>query len=273
MFNLNAIVQKAQSLIDSSTSAHKPDGVPSKAALFRLQFRLPEDQSPLQEITAELSLTAPRPNRPTAQANGEKTTTNERVNSYGGKLQLSESFLCFSTQDTSFLPIATLQASSGFTGQTHGAGPAGNGFTIPLCAVRRVERLQTQNALFALAMTTWNGSAVAGEQAEPALAQKFTVQLSGSRLSCEQFCDGLKKGLKEAIREIESMRSVISQCYSEYLLSPGRTSKNDAAQQNGIRDQPDAGLGMLFKYPGDPKKLRDRSKMRLWGEYLRGRYR
>jgi hypothetical protein len=32
---------------------------------------------------------------------------------------------------------------------------------------------------------------------------------------------------------------------------------------------PDAGLGMLFKYPGDAKKLRDRSKMRLWGEYLR----
>lgn len=26
---------------------------------------------------------------------------------------------------------------------------------------------------------------------------------------------------------------------------------------------------MLFKYPGDPKKLRDRAKMRLWAEYLR----
>lgn len=26
---------------------------------------------------------------------------------------------------------------------------------------------------------------------------------------------------------------------------------------------------MLFRYPGDPKKLRDRAKMRLWGEYLR----
>ncbi|KAK6818862.1 GTPase-activating protein [Apiospora arundinis] len=26
---------------------------------------------------------------------------------------------------------------------------------------------------------------------------------------------------------------------------------------------------MMFKYPGDPKKLRDRAKMRLWAEYLR----
>jgi hypothetical protein len=26
---------------------------------------------------------------------------------------------------------------------------------------------------------------------------------------------------------------------------------------------------MLFRYPGDPKKLRDRAKMRLWAEYLR----
>lgn len=32
---------------------------------------------------------------------------------------------------------------------------------------------------------------------------------------------------------------------------------------------PDAGLGMLFRYPGDAKKLRDRAKMRLWAEYLR----
>lgn len=31
----------------------------------------------------------------------------------------------------------------------------------------------------------------------------------------------------------------------------------------------DAGLGMIFRYPGDPKKLRDRAKMRLWAEYLR----
>jgi hypothetical protein len=58
---------------------------------------------------------------------------------------LSESYLCFSTQPTSFLPTASTSTSSGFTGQTHGAGPGGNGFTLPLCAIRRVERLHSQS--------------------------------------------------------------------------------------------------------------------------------
>lgn len=272
MFNLNAIVQKAQSLIDSSAANQKPDSTPSKATFFRLQFRLPESQSPLHEITAELSLPAPHSARSNNQSNGEKARSSDRGNTYIGKLHLSESFLCFSTQNTSFLPHATLQASSAFTGQTHGAGPAGNGFTIPLCAIRRVERLQTQNALFALAITTWNGSIVSGKQATPANVQKLTIQLAGSRSACERFCDGLKKGLKNAIKEMESMRSVISQCYSEYLLSPERIAKIDSPQSNGSKDPPDAGLGMVFRYPGDAKKLRDRSKMRLWGEYFRGWY-
>ena len=270
MFNLNAIVQKAQALIDSSTLSPKPDSTPSKAALFRLQFRLPESQSPLHEITAELALPTPYPARTAVAVNGEKPRSNNHKNTYVGKLHLSESFLCFSTQNTSFLPHSTLQSSSAFTGQTHGAGPAGDGFTIPLCAIRRVERLQTQNALFALAITTWNGSVVSGKLAGPAAAQKFTVQLAGSRLACERFCDGLKRGLKDGMKEMESMRSVITQCYSEYLLSPERIAKNDSAQPSDAKTPPDAGLGMVFRYPGDAKKLRDRSKMRLWGEYFRG---
>jgi Ca2+-binding EF-hand superfamily protein len=56
------------------------------------------------------------------------------------------------------------------------------------------------------------------------------------------------------------MKKVTAECYSEYLLRP--EDKKNATP-------PDAGLGMLFKYPGDPKKLRDRAKMRLWAEYLR----
>jgi len=267
MFNLNSLVQKAQSFIDPSAIAPKPsDGAPSKAALFRLQFRLPDSQNPLHETTAELSLSASQ----STQSNSEKQRSSDRGNTYVGKLHLSESFLCFSTQPTSFLSSSTIEASSGFTGQTHGAGPAGNGFTLPLCAIRRVERLQTQNALYALAMTTWNGSTLSGKQSSTADAQKFTIQLAGSRLACERFCDGLKRGLKDGIKEMDKMRGVVADCYSEYLLSPDRAAKRDSTQANGTKEPPDAGLGMLFRYPGDAKKLRDRSKMRLWGEYLRG---
>jgi hypothetical protein len=90
--------------------------------------------------------------------------------------------------------------------------------------------------------------------------QKITIQLAGSRQACERFCDGLKKGLKSGVGEVGKLKRVVSECYSEYLLQ-GDGKKNG--------DPPDAGLGMLFKYPGDARKLRDRSKMRLWGEYLR----
>ena len=276
MFHLNSLVQKAQSLIDPNASApnsRPSDNHPSKAALFRLQFRLPDSQNPLQEVTAELSFSSPSAPRVQSSAGNEKFKPHERSNTYVGKLHLSESFLCFSTQPTSFHPSASIQASSGFNGQTHGTGPAGNGFTFPLCAIRRVERLQTQNALFALAITTWNGFTVSSPKRDPGEAQKVTVQLAGSRQACEQFCDGLKRGLRSGTKEVESLKTVVSGCYSEHLLSvPERKPKGEAVPDTSARQPPDAGLGMVFRYPGDARKLRDRSKMRLWGEYLRGSF-
>ena len=59
---------------------------------------------------------------------------------------------------------------------------------------------------------------------------------------------------------VGKLRKVVAENYSEYLLRTDE--KKDASP-------PDAGLGMMFRYPGDPKKLRDRAKMRLWAEYLR----
>ena len=273
MFSLNSLVQKAQSLIDPISPLTKAsESSASKAALFRLQFRLPDSQTPTYEITAELSLSAPHASGSATQSLGEKQRALERGNTYVGKLHMSENFLCFSTQPTSFQASASIQASSGFTGQTHGAGPAGNGFTLPLCAVRRVERLYTDNGLFALAITTWNGVITpSGQLGSPAGAQRFNIQLAGSRQACERFCDGLKKGLRDGVKEVESFKAVVGECYSEYLLSGNnKGERSEAKVLNGVKEPPDAGLGTVFRYPGDPKKLRDRSKMRLWGEYLRG---
>ena len=274
MFAFNSLVQKAQSLIDSSTSPSpkSADANPSKAALFRLQFRLPDSQAPLQEITAELSLGAPHSSKNTSQTPKEKQSRREEGNSYAGKLHLSQSYLSFSTLATSFQQTASLQASSAFTGQTQGAGPAGNGFTLPLCAIRRVERLQSPNSLFALAITTWNGfTALSGKQGHPSDAQRVTITLAGSRQASERFCDGLKRGLREGVKEVENLKAVIGECYSEYLLSGANKAEREAAMAaNGATTLPDAGLGMLFRYPGDAKKMREQSKMRLWREYLKG---
>ncbi|TGO42765.1 hypothetical protein BHYA_0005g00300 [Botrytis hyacinthi] len=263
MFNFSSFVQKAQSFIDPTQALNisASDRNPAKSTLFRNQFRLPDSQTPLQEIAAELTIAPPNQYSPNA-TQGEKDRDRERGFHYAGKLHLSEAYLCFSTQPTSFLQTASTGTSSGFNGQTHGAGPGGNGFTLPLCAIRRVERLHSQSYQFALAITTWNGitntSAKDGSK-QPTYQQKITINLSGTRQACERFCDGLKKGLKSGVGEVAKMKRVVAECYSEYLLQ-GDSKTGEA---------PDAGLGMLFRYPGDLRKLRDKSKMRLWGEYLR----
>ena len=97
--------------------------------------------------------------------------------------------------------------------------------------------------------------------------RKLILTLDGSRNACERFCDGLKKGLREGMKEVDTLRLVVSQCYSEHLLDPTRLK----AREEGTKppEPPDTGLGILFRYPGDARKLRDRSKIRLWGEYLR----
>lgn len=139
MLNLSSLVQKAQQLIDPTQGLNlsHSDKNPSKASLFQSQFRLPSSQKPLYEINAELTI--PPPNA----THGDRES--DRGYHYAGKLHLSEAYLCFSTTPSSFARSASTATSSIFTGQTHGAGPSGNGFTFPLCAIRKVERLNSQS--------------------------------------------------------------------------------------------------------------------------------
>lgn len=268
MLSISSLVQKAQAFIDpSSFSTSGADGDLSRASVFRHQFRLPDTQSPLQDISAELILSPSHPSRTTnsSEASPADRTRGQR---YVGRLHLSQSYLCFSTHTTSFLQSSNLGAGPS---QGLGAGPSGNGFTWPLCAIRRVERLPSQNYMFALTITPWNGFGSAkatGEKADDG-GRRLTILLSGSRQACQRFCDGLKKALRERVRDVEQMREVVALCYSEYLMSAA--SAKEASPSGTKRPEPpDAGLGMVFKYPGDARKLRDRSKMRLWSEYFRG---
>ena len=279
---LSSLVSKAQQLtgIDPTTlpgplsklgNSNSTPGQPSKSDLFQTQFRLPETQHPLFEITAELTL--PPPKNGSASANSSRAKSWDKSNwdrdsrgvHYAGQLHLSEQFLCFSTVHTSFAPNASTSASTAYTGRTFGTGPAGNGFTLPLCAVRRVERLHTQSYMFALSITTWNGFDP-GTEAKPGAPgpPKLTIQLEGSRHQCERFCDGLKKGLRQGIREVDNMRAVARECYSEHFMQ----TDFDTVVTADSKSPPDTGLGSIFKYPGNARKLRDRSKMRLWHTYL-----
>ncbi|KAK1996391.1 TBC domain-containing protein [Colletotrichum falcatum] len=265
MFTLSSLVQKAQQFVDPTQGLNltNSDKNPSKSSLFQNQFRLPSTQTPLYEINAELTIP------PANVTFGGKD--HDRGYHYAGKLHLSEGYMCFSTTPSSFVQSASTSTSSAFTGQTHGGGPSGNGFTFPLCAIRRVERLNSQTFQFALAITTWNGitqqkdkdkdkEAAPDKEKKDSREQRITVHLAGTRQACERFCDGLKKGLRAGVGNVSKYKKVVGECYSEYLLRSD--DKKNASP-------PDAGLGMMFRYPGDPKKLRDRAKMRLWAEYLR----
>lgn len=233
---LTSLLAKASSLL-SEPPTPPPSSRPTKTVLFRTHFRLPDTQSPLQEITCELTLPS-----------GEH---------YTGKLYLSESFLCFSPNP----PTATSAA----------AATAGVGFTLPLCAVRRVERLHSRSYMFALAITTWHGVGAGGGGGKE---ERITLQFVGMRNACEAFCDRLKKGLRAQMAEVRNLRTLVESCYSEFLLGEGRGGGGGEEEGGKRRERPvpDAGLGLLFKYPGDARKLRDKSKMRLWAEYLRGVY-
>jgi TBC1 domain family member 8/9 len=277
---LSSLVQKAQQYIDPAVLPGPLGGVgstkPSKSALFQQQFKLPTTQNPLYEITAELTLPTRKSGSFSKSPNSKRWGPNDwdkgdRGTHYVGQLHLSEQFLCFSTVNTSFVSTASTSASSAFTGRTHGTGTAGNGFTLPLCAVRRVERLHTQSFMFALSITTWNGFDPGSDSKPGAPAPpKLTIQLEGSRQQCERFCDGLKRGLRQGIREVDNMRAVAQDCYSEYFLYDDFDAKPAATKADGTpRHAPDTGLGSIFKYPGNARKLRDRSKMRLWHEYMK----
>ncbi|CAH0039214.1 unnamed protein product [Clonostachys solani] len=259
--NLTSFVQKAQQFIDPTQGLNlsNSDRNPSKATLFQGQFRLPISQHPVYEINAELTIP------PSNITHGDRD--HERGWHYAGKLHLSEAYMCFSTTPSSFSQSASTSTSQAFTGQTHGGGPSGNGFTFPLCAIRRVERLNSQNFQFALAFTTWNGLLFdepkdkdGKKDKKDGREQRIIIHLAGTRQACERFCDGLKRGLKAGVGSVGKLRGIVAENYSEYLL---RTDEKKNATA------PDAGLGMIFRYPGDAKKLRDRSKMRLWAEYLR----
>lgn len=131
--------------------------------------------------------------------------------------------------------------------------------------------------MFALAITTWHG-VVASASSSGNKEERVTLQFVGMRSSCEAFCDRLKRGLRSQMGEVKNLRTLVDSCYSEYLLGnsggyDGTKRSTDGVGDDGRKkekDPPDAGLGMIFKYPGDARKLRDRSKMRLWAEYLRG---
>lgn len=121
-------------------------------------------------------------------------------------------------------------------------------FIIPLFAIKRVERLHNKQARFSISILTWHKT-------------KLSLEFVGLRHQIEQFLDVFKTGLKEQVSNMKVLDPFLKGCYSEYMMA-------SATEADAQTAGPPTGMGKQFSFPGDARKLKDKSKMRLWREYF-----
>ncbi|KAL1916336.1 uncharacterized protein VTP21DRAFT_5953 [Calcarisporiella thermophila] len=115
-------------------------------------------------------------------------------------------------------------------------------FVLPLYTVRRVERLQTKSHLYALSIITWHH-------------MKLNLYLNELKTRSESFCEVLKVNLRAQVKFMKMLKPFLTTCYSEVLL----LDKSHEVK---------GGLGLQYGFLGDAKKLRDKSKLKLWKQYF-----
>ncbi|KAG2011298.1 GTPase activating protein [Coprinopsis cinerea AmutBmut pab1-1] len=177
--------------------------------------------------------------------NAVLTVAEADEDSYAGKLHIMPPYLAFTSVDRKSLR-----------------------FTIPLSTIRRVERLNARAGVYALALLTWHG-------------MKLVVQLTSLRPTADLFCGLLRDALKVELQkgQMKLVKSFVKTCYSEVLVSESMSEKDSMTERERedgslVEGSSDGvhylgGLGLKFKFPGDPKKLRETSKIKMWTKYLK----
>ncbi|GMM33942.1 GTPase-activating protein [Saccharomycopsis crataegensis] len=220
-------------LFDQANAEKKP----SRDELFRDEFHLPESQTIQIDSAAEVSLhyneTAKNSQDFSSPTTSPLVNGESHVNHndvfWSGRLFLTEQYLIF---------------KDGFNGRDFN-------FTIHLSTIRKVERLPSKSYVFGLIITTFSGL-------------RLTIQFIGIRSNSERFSLLLKKSLDTNLGCVKQLKPFLKTLYSEYLMF-----KNSPAGQDSDLQIPAGGLGLMFKFPGNTKKLRDKSKMRLWFEFMK----
>lgn len=78
----------------------------------------------------------------------------------------------------------------------------------------------------------------------------------------ENFSSTLTSNLRQQIKHMKMMKQFLTSCPSESVVN--EKTVEDAMVVPG-------GLGLMFEFPGDSKKLKDKSKMKLWKKYFDGK--
>jgi len=148
-------------------------------------------------------------------------------------------------------------------------------FSIPLSAIRRVEKLNARAGVYALSFTLWHGTKIVSCEFSKSTPDLLTpaprlqiVQLTSLRPTADLFCTLLKEALKVELSkgQMKALKTFVKTCYSDSLItSPTSMSTSLIKEQDQDEDkdtrfmdgpQPTyhTGLGQRFKFPGDPKK-------------------
>lgn len=101
---------------------------------------------------------------------------------------------------------------------------------------------------------------------EPTLANRLMlqiVQLTSLRPTADQFCSLLRDALKAELQrgQMKAVKSFVQTAYSEVLVASGNdldekasTSRIEANPGSDLSSPYLGGLGLKFRYPGDPRK-------------------
>ncbi|KAK4058097.1 hypothetical protein OIO90_000836 [Microbotryomycetes sp. JL221] len=137
---------------------------------------------------------------------------------------------------------------------------------------------------FALSLTLFHGL-------------RIVLQLNSLRPTNDAFCANLRTRLKANLPLMKALKPFANTFFSEFYINDGEEKAlesktkmeeakvgelisfgdgekpkdeiKDFTTGSGTEQGYHGGLGLIFRYPGDPKKLREKSKMKLWKEYLR----
>ncbi|KAJ1667681.1 GTPase activating protein (GAP) [Coemansia sp. RSA 1813] len=167
------------------------------------------------------------------------------LNVYTGKLYLSTSFVCYMSHDY-----------------------RGCRITLPMAAVRRIERLNSNDGYgapcYEMVITVWHQMGIS-----------FKVPLDNGE--CNRWCDALRGQLKAMVEEQRfakanhtalfryTLKAFCRTCASEHLLQETPDGSNAKDDSGSCVDC----LGKTFGFPGNPKVLKEKPKKKYWVRYMK----
>ncbi|KAI9311928.1 rab-GTPase-TBC domain-containing protein [Dichotomocladium elegans] len=117
---------------------------------------------------------------------------------------------------------------------------------MPLYTIRRVERIDEPSHAFSIKILNWH--------------QGYSqFRLNVTKQQYEDFSGHLTSHLRKQIKYMKMLKKFLVTCPSELVVQD---------QSYEIIDRAPGGLGLTFGFPGDSKKMKDKSKMKLWQKYF-----